>query len=123
VSVSANRLPHNIASNPNINIMKKICLKGIASGAYIRVAEDCESHRNIGLISERDGECWLWVKENPSVSGAILYSAKDRSSFTPHASNPDSTPRGGTGYLGGRKFTNRNNVEAYLSKHGKVVWC
>jgi len=103
--------------------MKTICLKKIASGGYIRVAEDCKFHRNIGLISERDGEFWLWVKEDPSPSGATLYPAKDRSSFTPHASNPDSTPRGGTAYLGGRKFTSRKNVEAYLSKYGKVVWC
>lgn len=103
--------------------MKTICLKGIASGAYIRVAEDCKSRRNIGLISECDGECWLWVKKEPSASGAVLYPAKNRSSFTPHASNPDSTPRGGTGYLGGRKFMSRKKVEAYLSKYGKVVWC
>lgn len=103
--------------------MKTFCLKKIASGGYIRVAEDCKSHRNIGLIIERDGELWLWVKENPSASGAILYPAKDSPSFTPHTGNPDSTPRGGTGYFGGRKFANRDNVEAYLSKYGKVVWC
>ena len=100
----------------------KFCLKHIKSGAYVRVAEDCKTRNNLGLISRSNGECWLWVKKDPSASGAILYPAKDRLSFTPHASNPDSTPRGGTGYLGGRKSTSRKNVEAYLSKYGKVVW-
>ena len=100
-----------------------ICLKKIRSAAYVRVAEDCRTRRNIGLISERDDEFRLWIKEDPSASGSILYPAKDRSSFTPHANNPDSTPRGGTGYLGGRKFMSRKKVEAYLSKYGKVVWC
>lgn len=94
----------------------------MGSAGMTEDAEDCKTHRNIGLISERNGDVWLWVKEDPSVAGAILYAAKDRSSFTPHASNPDSTPRGGTAYLGGRKFTSRKNVEAYLSKYGEVVW-
>ena len=103
--------------------MKSIRLKNIGSGAYIRVAEDCKTHRNIGLISERDGEFWLWVKEDPSASGATLYSAKDRPSFKPYNNNHGSTPRGGTGYLGGRKFPSLKSVEAYLGKFGKVVWC
>lgn len=105
--------------------MKTICLQNIACDSYIRVAEDCETRNNLGLIIERkrDGEFWLWVKKAPSASGAILYPAKDRSSFKPHDSNPDSTPRGGTGYLGGRKFPSLKSVEAYLGKFGKVVWC
>lgn len=82
--------------------MKTICLRSIASGVYTRVAEDCKTRRNIGLISKRDGEFWLWVKEEPSASGTVLYSAKDRSAFKPYESSPDSTPRGGSGYLGGR---------------------
>ena len=103
--------------------MKNICLKSIASGAYVRVAEDCKTHRNIGLISERDGDFWLWVKEEPSNFGAVLYSAKDRSFLKPYESNPDSTPRGGGGYLGGRKFGSMKSLESYLSGLGKVVRC
>lgn len=103
--------------------MKKICLKNIASGGYIRVAEDCKTHRNIGLISGRNGEFWLWVKEDPSASGAILYPAKDRPSFKPYKNSPDSTPRGGTGYLGGRKFSDLAGVKAYLRKIAPVVSC
>ena len=105
------------------NMKHNICIRQIKSGVYVRIAEDCKTRNNLGLISRSNGECWLWVKKEPSASGAVLYPAKDRSSVTPHASNPDWTPRGGTGYLGGRKFMSRKKVEAYLSKYGKVVWC
>jgi len=105
--------------------MKTICLKEIACRLYTRVAEDCESRHNLGLITERkrDGEFWLWVKKVPSASGAKLYSPKDRSSFRPHKSKPDSTPRGGAGYLGGRKFSDLAGVKAYLRKFAPVVNC
>ena len=103
--------------------MKKICLKRNPPRTYIRVAEDCETWRNLGLICETIGEFWLWVKKEPSESGAVLYLAKDRSWFKPHKNNPDSTPRGGSGYLGGRKFPTLKSVEAYLSTLGKVAWC
>ena len=105
--------------------MNKICLKKIACGNYIRVAENCETRNNLGLIIEgkRDGEFWLWVKRIPSASGAILYPAKDRSSFKPHKGNRGSTPCGGTGYLGGRKFTDLAGVKTYLRKTAPVVSC
>jgi hypothetical protein len=103
--------------------MKQLCLKQIACGAYIRVTEDCRTHKNLGLISHSTGECWLWVKREPTDSGAKLYFPKDRSSFRPHKSNADSTPRGGTGHLGGRKFQNLKSIENYLGKIAKFVWC
>lgn len=105
--------------------MKTICLQNIACGTYMRVADDCETRNNLGLIIERkrDGEFWLWVKEEPIASGAILYPAKDRSSFKPHKVNRGSTPCGGTGYLGGRKFSDLAGVKAYLRKTAPVVSC
>jgi hypothetical protein len=104
-------------------MMKKVCLKKIACGAYIRVAEHCKARNNIGLIQLRQDGVWLWVKKQPSGSGATLYSAKDRSSFKPHKGNLDSTPCGGTGYLGGRKFSDLPGVKNYLRKIATVVSC
>jgi hypothetical protein len=105
--------------------MKQLCLTHIVCGTYIRVAENCKTPNNLGLIIERkrDGECSLWVKKEPSASGAKLYSATTRSTFKPHKNNPDSTPRGGSGYLGGRKFPTLKSLEAYLGDFGKVAWC
>lgn len=103
--------------------MNKICLKKIACGAYIRVAEHRKARNNIGLIQTREDGVWLWVKKQPSSSGATLYSAKDRSSFKPHKGNLGSTPCGGTGYLGGRKFSDLAGVKAYLRKMAPVVTC
>lgn len=87
------------------------------------MAEDCKTHRNIGLISERNGELWLWVKEDPSASGAMLYAAKDRPSFKPYKNNRGSTPRGGTGYLGGRKFSDLAGVRTYLKTIAPIEAC
>lgn len=105
--------------------MKKLCLQEIACGTYIRIAENCSTRKNLGLILElkRDSEFWLWVKKAPSPSGVILYQAKDRSSFKPYRNNPDSTPRGGSGYLGGRKFSDFAGVKTYLKTIAPVVSC
>jgi len=70
---------------------------------------------------KRDGEFWLWVTKEPGALGAILYSAGDRSSFSPYVNNPDSTPRGGSGYLGGRKFSDLPGVKAYLRTFASAV--
>jgi hypothetical protein len=109
----------------NIDAMKRVCLQMIKSGGYTRIAENCKTPNNLGLIIERkrDGDFWLWVKKVPSASGAKLYSHKDCSSFRPHKNNPDSTPRGGTGYLGGRKFSDLAGVKAYLRNFASVVTC
>lgn len=107
-----------LSSNNSTN---KICLKRNPPRKYIRVAEDCETRRNLGLICKSNGEFWLWVKKEPSESGAVLYSAKDRSAFKPYMNNPDSTPRGGSGYLGGRKFSDFTGVKVYLRKIAPVV--
>lgn len=103
--------------------MNKICLKEIACGNYIRVAEDCETWRNLGLIQVHGIEATLWVKKAPSNSGVKLYSGTGSRLFTQHKSNPDSTPCGGPGYLGGHKFPSMKSVEDYLSGFGKVVRC
>jgi hypothetical protein len=105
--------------------MKQLCLTQIACGTYIRVAENCKTPNNLGLIIERkrDGEFWLWVKKVPSASGAKLYSATTRTTFKPYKNNHDSTPRGGTSYLGGRKFSDLAGVKAYLRHFASVVTC
>jgi hypothetical protein len=109
----------------NIDAMKRLCLQMIKSGGYTRVAENCKTPNNLGLIIERkrDGDFWLWVKKVPSASGAKLYSPEDRSSFKPYKNNPDSTSRGGTGYLGGRKFSSLAGVKAHLRKFASVLTC
>jgi len=103
--------------------VKTICLKSIASGGYIRVAEDCTTWRNLGLIQVHGIGATLWVKKAPSNSGAKLYSGTGSRLFTQHKSSPNSTPCGGTGYLGGRKFGSMKIMESYLSGFGKVVRC
>lgn len=96
--------------------MKTIYLKTIASGAYMRIVENVRTRNNLGLIHQRKDGFWLWVKKEPSVTGALLYSAKERSSFQPHRNNPDSTPCGGSGYLGGRRFSDMAGAKSFLKK-------
>ena len=103
--------------------MKAICLKSISSGGYIRVTEDCKKRNNLGLIYTRKDGVWLWVKEEPSDSGLTIYSSKDRPSFKPYKNNPSTTPRGGSGYLGGRKFSSLKSIEIYLGSLAQVKWC
>ena len=101
--------------------MMQLCLKPIKSGTYTRVIEECDSRYNLGLICDYQGATWLWLKCNPSPSGAVLYTAANQKSFKPYPGNPHSTPRGGTGYLGGRAFTNQKAIESYLKNLAKVL--
>jgi hypothetical protein len=104
-------------------MIKQLCLQKIRSGGYTRIAEDCKTRNNLGLISQSYGELWLWVKKEPSASGAKLYSSTSRSSFKRYKNNPDSTPRGGTSYLGGRNFSSLAGVKTYLRQFASLVSC
>jgi hypothetical protein len=103
--------------------MEFIYLKETASGTYIRVMEDCITRKNLGLISRSRGEFWLWVKRDYSKSSVMLYLPKDRSAFSAYKKNLESTPCGGTGYLGGRKFSSLKSIEIYLGRLAQVKWC